>query len=148
MERQTSMSVTSTTHVNFRGQAREALHYYQSVFGGETQIATYTDIDSVEDPAQADQIAFGRLDAPNGFSIMAYDVQPSKGYDPGENPFYITLQGTDGDEIQELWSTLAEAATSVLITLAPAPFAPLYGMLTHRYGNTGNVAPDAAPRRS
>jgi len=23
---------------------------------------------------------------------MAYDVQPCKGYDPGQNPFYITLQ--------------------------------------------------------
>lgn len=84
------MSVTTTTHVNFRGQAREALDFYQSVFGGEISIATHADIHAVEEPAQADNVAFGRVDAPNGFTIMAYDVQPSKGYDPGENPFYIT----------------------------------------------------------
>ncbi|HWE09249.1 MAG TPA: VOC family protein [Solirubrobacteraceae bacterium] len=138
------MSVTTTPHVNFRGQARDALEFYRSVFGGEISLATYADIHAVEEPAQADQVAFGRVDAPNGFSIMAYDVQPSKGYDPGENPFYITLQGTAGDEIQPLWDALAESATTLLIPLGPAPFAPLYGMLTDRYGVTWIVGADAA----
>ena len=85
------MSVTTTAHINFRGDARKALEFYQSVFGGDISIATYADIHSAEDPAQADQVAFGRVTAPNGFDIMAYDVQPSKGYHPGENAFYITL---------------------------------------------------------
>lgn len=79
------MSVSTTTHVNFRGQAREALEFYQSVFGGEIAIATYADIHAVEEPAQAEHVAFGRVDAPNDFTIMAYDVQPSKEYDPGED---------------------------------------------------------------
>lgn len=139
------MSVSATIHVNFRGQAREALEYYQSVFGGEISIATYSDIHAVEAPTQADHVAFGRVDAPNGFTIMAYDVQPSKDYDPGTNPFYITLQGTEGDEIQPLWDALAESATDVLISLAPAAFAPLYGMLTDRYGITWIVGADTAP---
>lgn len=142
------MSVSTTTHVNFRGQAREALEFYQSVFGGEIQIATYSDIHAVEEPAQTDHVAFGRVDAPNGFKLMAYDVQPSKGYDPGENPFYITLQGTNADEIQPLWDLLAASAKTVLIPLAPAPFAPLYGMLTDRYGITWIVGADTAPQNS
>ena len=76
---------------------------------------------------------------------MAYDVQPSKGYDPGKNPFYITRQGTAGDEIQPLWDALSDSATTVLIPLAPAPFAPLYGMLTDRYGVTWIVDADTGP---
>ena len=28
------MSITTTTHLNFRGEARAALGFYQSVFGG------------------------------------------------------------------------------------------------------------------
>jgi PhnB protein len=139
------MSVSATTHVNFRGQARQALEFYKSVFGGEISIATYADIHAVEQAAQADHVAFGRVDAPNGFTIMAYDVQPSKGYDPGENPFYITLQGTTGDEIQPLWAALADSATTILTPLAPAPFAPLYGMLTDRFGVTWIVGADTAP---
>ena len=95
------MTVTTTAHANFRGQARAALDFYKDVFG-----------------------------------IMAYDVQPSKAYNPGENAFYITLQGDDADEIKARWDGLADGATTILIPLAPAPFAPLYGMLTDRYGIT------------
>jgi PhnB protein len=47
------MTVTTTAHVNFRGQAREALSFYQSVFGGDLSLATYADIHSVESPEQA-----------------------------------------------------------------------------------------------
>jgi PhnB protein len=139
------MSIATTPHVNFRGQAREALAFYQSVFGGETSIATYQDIHAADGGADPDHIAFGRVDAPNGFSIMAYDVQPSKAYDPGQNSFYITLHGTDGDEIQPLWNALAASASDILTPLAPAPFAPLYGMLTDRYNITWIVGADTAP---
>jgi uncharacterized glyoxalase superfamily protein PhnB len=34
------MSVTTTAHINFRGDARKALEFYQSVFGGDISIAT------------------------------------------------------------------------------------------------------------
>lgn len=140
------MSVKTTTHVNFRGQAREALEFYRSVFGGEISLATYADIHAIEEAGQSDQVAFGRVDAPNGFTLMAYDVQPSKAYDAGESPFYITLQGTDGEEIQPLWDALADTATDIRVPLAPAAFAPLYGMLTDRYGVTWIVGADTAPR--
>jgi PhnB protein len=67
---------------------------------------------------------------------MAYDVQPTKGYEPGENAFYVTLHGTDAEEITARWSRLADGARAILTPLAPAPFAPLYGMLTDRFGIT------------
>ncbi len=74
---------------------------------------------------------------------MAYDVQPSKGYDAGENPFYITMQGADEDEIKAGWEALVGGAKAILIPLGPAPFAPVYGMLTDRFGVTwiiGNMS--------
>jgi PhnB protein len=67
---------------------------------------------------------------------MAYDVQPSKKFERGENSFYITLEGKDADEIKNLWEGLSAEAKAILIPLAPAPFAPLYGMLTDRFGIT------------
>lgn len=136
------MSVQTTTHVNFRGQARAALEFYQSIFGGDISIATYTDIHAVEDPSQANQVAWGQVSAPNGFRIMAYDVQTSKGFDCGENPFYIALRGTDAEEIKSQWMPLADGAT-IATPLAPAPFAPLYGMLTDRFGVTWIVDVEA-----
>lgn len=138
------MSVLTTAHVNFRGQAREALTFYHSVFGGEIAVATYADIHAVEDPAQADQVAFGRVTAANGFDIMAYDVQSSKPFDAGQNAFYITLQSSDATEVQAGWDALADGAHQVLIPLAPSPFAPLYGMLTDRFGVTWIVGVESA----
>jgi len=35
------MTLTTTTHLNFRGTARQALDFYRSVFGGEVTAATY-----------------------------------------------------------------------------------------------------------
>lgn len=140
------MSVTTTAHINFRGDARPALEFYHSVFGGDLSLATYAGIHAVEQPAQADQVAFGRVTAPNGFDIMAYGVQPSKPYHPGENAFYITLQGSDVTEIRALWEGLSDHAAAILTPLAPAAFAPLYGMLTDRFGITWIVGVEP-PRR-
>ena len=138
------MSVTTTAHINTRGNARELLDFYARAFDGEVTAATYTDIHAVEQPSQADQVAWGQVTAPNGFRVMAYDVQPSKAFDHGENAYYIALRGDDTDEIQRMWDGLADGAT-VLTPLAPAPFAALYGMLTDRYGVTWIV--DATPQQ-
>lgn len=137
------MSVTTTAHLNFEGQAREALTFYQTVFGGQLMLASYADIHAVEAPDQADHIAFGRVMAPNGFDLMGYDVQPSKRYDAGENPFYVALRGSEVDEIQAGWDALADGARAILIPIAPSVFGPLYGMLTDRYGVTWIVGADA-----
>jgi PhnB protein len=135
------MTVSVTPHLNFRGQARDALAFYQSVFGGDVAVATYADTHQVDDPAQANDVSFGQLTAPNGFRIMAYDVQTAKPYDAGQNPFYLTLHGTDQGEITEQWQRLADGGT-VLTDLGPSVFAPLYGMVTDRFGATWIIGSD------
>ena len=47
------MSVTTTTHLNFRGDAREALDFYRSVFGGRTVVVTYKDAGAVGNEREA-----------------------------------------------------------------------------------------------
>ena len=37
------MTMHVTTHLNFRGNARAALEFYQSVFGGDLTAFTYRD---------------------------------------------------------------------------------------------------------
>ena len=37
------MSVEAVTHLNFRGEARAALAFYQSVFGGDQMVISYRD---------------------------------------------------------------------------------------------------------
>ncbi|MFE3151837.1 VOC family protein [Streptomyces sp. NPDC059218] len=129
------MSVTTTTHLNFRGSAREALDFYRSVFGGHTAAVTYKDAGNVQNESEADWVMWGQVVADNGFHIMAYDVPSAMPYERGTNPFFVSVRGEDADEISALWQRLADGS-NVLRPLEPAAWAPLYGMLTDRFDVT------------
>ncbi|MGA1836155.1 VOC family protein [Herbiconiux sp. 11R-BC] len=129
------MTVRATTHLNFRGEARAALEFYQSVFGGELTVFTYQDFGAVEVPEEAGNVIWGQVAVANGFRVMAFDVPGSKEWNPGVNPFYLSLRGTESGEIAAQWEKLSEDA-EVLQPLGPAPWAPVYGMLKDRFGVT------------
>ncbi len=127
------MSVTTTTHLNFRGDARAALEFYRSVFGGELALVSYADAHNVQDPAEADQIMWGQVAAGAGFRVMAYDVPARLSWNRGDNAFFVSVRGDSADEITSYWKGLSEGAT-IVQDLAPAGWAPLYGMLRDRFG--------------
>jgi PhnB protein len=129
------MTIKTTTHLNFRGEARAALSFYQSVFGGELMAIRYADAGAVQDPAEADQIMWGEVRSAAGFAIMAYDVPSRLAYAPGEIPVFVSVRGDTAEEITGYWSRLSQGAT-VLQPLAPAGWSPLYGMLRDRFGIT------------
>lgn len=68
------MSITTTTHLNFTGQARAALEFYQSVFGGSLTIASYGDFGMPADAPGAQNVVFGQVESEGGFRVMAYDI--------------------------------------------------------------------------
>ncbi len=129
------MTVAVTNHLNFRGDARAALAFYQSVFGGELMIMTYADMGNVQEPSEANQVIWGQVSADSGFRMMAYDVPSRLPWNPGENPFFVSLRGDTTAEIAAYWEKLSDGAT-LLQPLAPAQWAPLYGMLQDRFGIT------------
>ena len=129
------MSITTTTHLNFRGDARAALEYYRSVFGGRLDAFSYADAHAVTDPAEADQLSFGQVVSEAGFHVMAYDVPSRTPYEPGTIPVFVSVRGADTDEITRYWEALAEES-EIVAPLAPASWAPLYGMLRDRFGVT------------
>ncbi|GAB2880745.1 VOC family protein [Streptomyces mayteni] len=139
------MSVTTTTHLNFRGAAREALDFYHSVFGGRTAAVSYRDAGDVSRGAEADWVMWGEVVAGNGFRVMAYDVPSELPWNQGENPFFVSVRGDDADELGGLWRRLADGST-VLRPLEAAAWAPLYGMLRDRFGVTW-VLDVAAPHQ-
>lgn len=129
------MAVTTVTHLNFRGDARAALAFYQSVFGGEMIIVTYGDAGQTPDVAAAEQVMWGQVVSAQGFRIMAYDVQAEMAWHPGERAFFVALRGTERGEIQSYWDKLCERA-HIVQPLGPSAWSPLYGMLTDRFGIT------------
>lgn len=149
------MSITTTTHLNFRGAAREALAFYKSVFGGRVVAVTYKDAGNVQKENEADWVMWGEVVGGNGFHVMAYDVPSPLPWNQGENPFFVSVRGDDADEISDLWQKLSDGST-VVRPLEAARWAPLYGMLIDRFGVTWvldvsytppSPAPTALPRR-
>lgn len=129
------MSVSTTTHLNFRGNARDALTFYRSVFGGDLVAVTYEDAHAVQDPADADRIMWGQVVGDDGFAVMAYDVPSRMTWHPGENAVFVSVRGDDQDQLRRYWDALADGAT-VVQPLARSGWSPLYGMLTDRFGIT------------
>jgi PhnB protein len=129
------MTINTTTHLNFRGDARAALAFYQCVFGGDQMLISYADAHNVQEPSEADQIMWGQVTADNGFRIMAYDVPSGTSWHPGEIPFFVSVRGEDAEEITGYWKKLCEGAT-IVQPLAPVGWSPLYGMLKDRFGIT------------
>lgn len=129
------MTIKTTTHLNFRGQARAALDFYRSVFGGEQVVLTYRDAHAVQNPDEADQVMWGQVAAESGFRVMAYDVPSSLAWNAGEIPVFVSVRGDAAAEVTSYWEKLAAGAT-VIQPLGPAAWSPLYGMLKDRFGIT------------
>jgi len=130
------MTVATTTHLNFRGEARQALDLYASIFGGQVVAYTYADAHVDADGAVPDQLMWGGLDAPNGLRLMAFDVPPGRAFSRGQDSVFVSVRGDDPEEITRCFTVLADGGT-VRTPLGPAPWGtPLYGMLDDRFGIT------------
>ncbi|WP_144875867.1 VOC family protein [Microbacterium sp. 1.5R] len=144
------MTITTTTHLNFRGTARQALEFYQSVFGGEVTIATYGDFGMPAGVPGADKVVFGQIVSPDGIRLMAYDVPGHDDADAAatagttrrengttitDRTFFQSLQAGSLDELRGYWDALADGA-AVVEPLAASAWSAGFGMLTDRFGVT------------
>ncbi len=155
--------ITTTTHLNFRGDARTALEFYSTVFGGEVTIATYGDFGMPKDVPGADKVVFGQVVTAEGFRVMAYDIpgQPSgsattagsthraNGTTITTQPFFVSVRGETLAEIQGYWDKLSTGA-SIVEPLAASAWSPGFGMITDNFGVTWilDVAAAYAPAGS
>lgn len=53
------MSVTTATHLSFRGAAREVLDFYRSVFGGRMVVVAHQDAGAVQNGSEVDWVMWG-----------------------------------------------------------------------------------------
>jgi PhnB protein len=142
------MPTTLNPYLGFRDNAREALTFYQSVFGGELALSTFGEFQASEDPAEADKIMHGMLTTPNGLVLMGSDTPNSMEASTGSS-ISISLSGDDEAELRGYWDKLAGDGGTVTVPLEKAPWGDTFGMCTDRFGtawlvNVNNPA-HAAP---
>ncbi|WP_262281860.1 VOC family protein [Micromonospora sp. MA102] len=123
-------------YLSFRDNAREAMEYYQRVFGGDLRVNTFGDFGN-PDPQLADRIMHAQLETPSGFTLMASDTPPGMESTPGTN-MAISLSGDDADDLRRWWEQLADGGT-VTMPLEKQMWGDEFGMCVDRFGTSWMV---------
>jgi len=126
------MSVQLNPYLSFRDNAREALAFYHSVFGGELQISTFKEFQAAQDPSEDDLVMHGQLEGEHGVVFMASDTPGRMEYRPGSN-FSMSLSGDDETLLRGWFDKLADGGT-VTMPLEKAMWGDIFGMCTDRFG--------------
>ena len=128
MTTSTKSTTLMSPYVSFDGNATEAFEFYERVFGGTVDTHTYA---SAGMTGMGEKLMHGQIDADAGFTIMGADMmgddyQPMRGVS-------ISLAGADEAKMRGWWEQLAEGGT-IEMPLEPQEWAPLFGMVTDRFG--------------
>lgn len=126
------MAVLLNPYINFDDNAREALEFYQSVFGGDLNVSTFADFGGGESPADADKVMHGQLTTEAGQTLMAADTPSSMTYQSAAG-ISLSLSGDDDATLRRYWDGLAEGG-SIVQPLEVAPWGDAFGMLVDRFG--------------
>src|SRR5215213_4126440 len=120
-------------YLSFKDNAREAMEFYKSVFGGKLDMNTFKEYHASEDPSEDDKIMHAQLEAPNGITFMASDTPSRMEFKPG-NTISMSLSGDDEKELAGYYKMLADGGGTVMMPLEKAPWGDTFGMVTARFG--------------
>lgn len=130
-------------YISFRDQARAAMEYYRSVFGGELTISTFAEFPGmVADAAEQHLVMHAQLETPDGFVLMAADTPTGIDYTKPSG-ISVSVSGDDEASLQRYWTALADGGTVVMPFDTP-PWGGRFGMLTDRFGIDWMVALNAS----
>jgi PhnB protein len=139
------MSIRLNPYLGFRDNAKEAMEYYHSIFGGELTRSTFGEYHASEDPSEQDKTMHAALTTPSGLSLMAADTPNSMDFTPGNN-FSVSLSGESDDaaELRVYWDKLVDGG-SVTMPMETAPWGDSFGMCVDKFGVAWMVNIAGAP---
>ena len=117
-------------YISFKDDARQAMEFYASVFGGELTMNTFGEYGDTGPGAE--NIMHAQLETPSGYTIMASDTPPGMTHNRGDN-ISVSLSGDDADELRAYFERLAESGT-VSMPLEKQMWGDEFGMVTDRFG--------------
>ncbi|WP_430647365.1 VOC family protein [Agromyces sp. GXS1127] len=140
------MSVLLNPYLSFRDEAREAMEFYHSVFGGELTLSTFADFGQGDaEGVEGDKIMHGQLRS-DRLALMGADTPNEMPFEAGTN-FAVSLSGGPEDEeaLRGYWEALSDGG-DVVLPLEQSPWGDAFGMLKDRFGvqwmvNIGQATP-------
>ncbi|HZN20540.1 MAG TPA: VOC family protein [Micromonosporaceae bacterium] len=118
-------------YISFNGDARQAMQFYEHVFGGDLRLSTFGEFGAQDSP-DADKIMHAMLETPSGFTLMGADTPTGTDYRPGTN-ISVSLSGDDADELSGCWEKLSDGGT-VTVPLEKQMWGDEFGMCVDRFG--------------
>ena len=126
------MATKLSPYLNFNGNARQAMEFYHSVFGGKLQLQTFGEMHSPVAASETNDIMHSELAADNGILFFGSDTPSHMTYQPGTN-ISMSLTGENEAELRGYFDKLAAGAT-ISMALEKAPWGDTFGMLTDQFG--------------
>ena len=123
-------------YITFNGDARDAMEFYRSVFGGELTVNTFGEFGQADQPG-ADKIMHAQLETADGYRLMAADTPPGVDYQPG-NTMSVSISGDDAGQLRGYWEKLSAGGT-VTMPLEKQMWGDEFGMCTDKFGITWMV---------
>ena len=118
-----------TPYLSFPGTAREALTFYQEVFGGELVLNTLGDFGRDDGPAEA--IAHGMLQGP--VELFASDAAAGEPCVRLEGVLFALLGTSDPATLEEWFTALSDGGVDI-DPLQARPWGDHDGQVTDRFG--------------
>jgi PhnB protein len=126
------MQTRLNPYVNFIGNARQAMEYYKTIFGGSLKMSTLKDYHASQNPVEDDLIMHAELDSGRGVRFMASDTPERREYIPGNN-ITLTLSGDNEKQLRIYFQELSAGGT-VTMPLEKAMWEDTFGMCIDRFG--------------
>lgn len=123
-------TVTVTPYIYFNGQAREAMEFYRSVFGGELQVMTYADMPDMPgmEAVDKDWLMHAAL---NGGDAHLFASDTPQASDEAAK-IELALGGEDESRLREIFGKLSEGG-EIKRPIQKETWGDLFGSLRDKY---------------
>lgn len=126
------MSVILNPYITFKDNARDAMTFYQAVFGGQLDVTTFADLPAMPtDPEEKDKLMHAMLTGDNGVVLMGADTPNAQEYSPYSGS--ISLSGDDEATLTGYFEKLSDGGR-VIEPLTKAPWGDTFGMCNDKFG--------------
>ena len=120
-------------YLNFNGNCREAMTFYQACMGGELSMQTINESPIAAQCPAAIQNQIVHSTLTNGeLTLLASDMPNPEGYQPGNN-FSLNINCSSEEEINTLFDKLA-ADGNIIIPVRQEFWGALFGAIKDKYG--------------
>ena len=126
------MQTKLNPYLSFRDNAREAMEFYKTVFGGKLTVSTFKEYHASQNPSEDNKVMHSVLEADNGITFMASDTPTRMEYSVGTN-FSMSLSGDNEAELKGYFEKLSTGA-NITMPLEKAQWGDTFGMLTDKFG--------------